>query len=109
MDLPFDSPYSHGFVRVAVCTPFVRVADPGHNVERTLELARRASEQAAAVALFPELGISAYSNEDLHQQDALLDGVEAALTRLVEETRSLSPVLLVGAPLRFEGKLFNCA
>jgi NAD+ synthase (glutamine-hydrolysing) len=109
MDRPFDSPYSHGFVRVAVCIPFVRVADPGYNVERTLGLARRASEQAAAVALFPELGISAYSNEDLHQQDALLDGVEAGLARLVEETRNLSPVLLVGAPLRFEGKLFNCA
>ena len=109
MNRPFDSPYSHGFVRVAVCIPFVRVADPAYNVERTIGLARRASEQAAVVALFPELGISAYSNEDLHQQDALLDGVETALAGLVEESRGLWPVLLVGAPLRFEGKLFNCA
>ncbi|MFL5494057.1 MAG: NAD(+) synthase [Gemmatimonadales bacterium] len=109
MDRPFDSPYSHGFVRVAVCVPLVRVADPDFNVEHTLGLARRASAEGAVVALFPELGISAYSNEDLHQQDALLDGVEAALGRLVEETRSLTPMLLVGAPLRFEGKLFNCA
>jgi NAD+ synthase (glutamine-hydrolysing) len=109
MDRPFDSPYSHGFVRAAVCIPFVRVADPAYNLERTLGLARRASELSAAVALFPELGISAYSNEDLHQQDALLDGVKAALARLVQESRGLSPVLLVGAPLRFEGKLFNCA
>jgi NAD+ synthase (glutamine-hydrolysing) len=109
MDRPFDSPYSHGFVRVAVCIPFVRVAEPGYNVGRALGLARRASELAAAVALFPELGISAYSNEDLHQQDALLGGVEDALAQLVDESRGLSPVLLVGAPLRFEGKLFNCA
>src|SRR5919106_4373791 len=109
MDRPFDSPYSHGFVRVAVCIPFVRVADPGYNVGRTLGLARRASELGAVVALFPELGISAYSNDDLHQQDALLAGVEAALVRLVEESAVLSPVLVVGAPLRFEGKLFNCA
>ncbi len=109
MDRPFDSPYTHGFARVAVCVPFVRVADPAYNVGRTLGLARRASELGASVALFPELGTSAYSNEDLHQQDALLDGVQAALARLVEETRGLSPVLLVGAPLRFEGKLFNCA
>src|SRR5919106_3493878 len=109
MKRPFDSPYSHGFVRAAVCIPFVRVADPGYNVARTLELTRRASELGAVVALFPELGISAYSNEDLHQQDALLAGTEAALAQLVEESRSLSPVLLVGAPLRFEGKLFNCA
>ncbi|HEX5723903.1 MAG TPA: NAD(+) synthase [Longimicrobiaceae bacterium] len=109
MTRPFRSPYSHGYVRASVCIPFVRVADPDYNVERTLGLARRASEAGAVVALFPELGISAYSNDDLFQQDALLDAVEAALRRLVDESRHLLPVLLVGAPLRFEGKLFNCA
>jgi NAD+ synthase (glutamine-hydrolysing) len=109
MPHPFRSIYSHGFVRAAVCVPFVRVADPAFNVEHTLGLARRASELDAAVALFPELGISAYSCEDLFHQDALLDATEAALRTLVEESRSLKPVLLVGAPLRFEGKLFNCA
>src|SRR5215217_2028890 len=101
----FHSPYSHGFVRAAVCVPAVRVADPAHNLERTLGLARRASEARAAVALFPELGISAYSCDDLFQQDALLDAVEEALARLVEASADLTPVLLVGAPLRFEGKL----
>src|SRR5919201_3923153 len=106
---PFYSPYSHGFVRAAVGIPFVRVADPAYNLERTLQLARRASDLGAVVALFPELGISAYSNEDLHQQDALLDGVQIALARLVEESRDLTPVLLVGAPLRLEGRLFNTA
>ncbi|CAN5574673.1 NAD(+) synthase [soil metagenome] len=108
MPRPFQSIYSHGFIRAAVCIPFVRVADPAYNVERTLGLARRASDLNAAVALFPELGISAYSNEDLFHQEALLDAVEAALARVVEESRELEPVLLVGAPLRFEGKLFNC-
>ena len=87
----------------------MRVADPQYNVERTLGLARRASALHAAVALFPEIGISAYSNEDLFHQEALLDATEAALARLVEESRDLVPVLIVGAPLRFEGKLFNCA
>ncbi|MDF2440695.1 MAG: hypothetical protein JWN98_1679 [Abditibacteriota bacterium] len=95
-------------MRAAVCIPFVRVADPTFNAERTLELARQASVQNAAVALFPELGISAYSNEDLFHQDALLDAVEAALKTIVEGSRELSPILLVGAPLRLEGKLFNC-
>jgi NAD+ synthase (glutamine-hydrolysing) len=108
MRKPFNSIYSHGFVRAAVCVPFVRVADPVFNVEHTIGLARRASEMHAAVALFPELGISAYTNEDLFHQDALLDASEAALARLVNESRDLTPILLVGAPLRFEGKLFNC-
>ncbi len=78
MQKPFQSIYSHGFIRAAVCIPFIRVADPDYNVEHTLGLARRASALNAAVALFPELGISAYSNEDLFHQDALLDATEAA-------------------------------
>ncbi|HSU14256.1 NAD(+) synthase [Longimicrobium sp.] len=109
MDRPFHNPYSHGFVRAAVCIPHVRVADPAFNAERTLGLARRASELNAAVALFPELGISAYSNDDLFHQSALLDATVQALARIVRESVSLTPVLLVGAPLLFEGKLFNCA
>ena len=105
---PFHSLYAHGFVRAAVCVPFVRVADPAYNVAQTIGLARRASEMKAAVALFPELGLSAYSNDDLFHQDALLDATRDALGRLVEASRELTPILLVGAPLRFEDKLFNC-
>ncbi|MBV9848111.1 MAG: NAD(+) synthase [Armatimonadetes bacterium] len=109
MNRPFDNIYSHGFVRAVVCIPSLRVADPDYNVERTLGLARQASAMGAAVALFPELGLSAYSNDDLFHQDALLEATREALARLVAESRALSPVLLVGVPLRFEAKLFNCA
>ena len=105
----FDSVYTHGFARVAVCVPAVRVAEPVFNAERTVELARQASDRHAAVALFPELGLSAYSNDDLFQQDALLDAVRAALGTVVEASLPLGTLLVVGAPLRFEGKLFNCA
>ncbi|HKO23986.1 MAG TPA: NAD(+) synthase [Chloroflexota bacterium] len=105
----FHSPYSHGFVRAAVCVPVMRVANPAYNAERTLALARRASDARAAVALFPEMGLSAYSDDDLFHQDALLDATGAALAHLIAESRALVPVLLVGAPLRFEDKLFNCA
>src|SRR5437764_7840959 len=105
----FDSIYSHGFIRAAVCIPSLRVADPVFNLERTVELAKQASKANVAVALFPELGISAYSNEDLFHQDALLDATKAALVQLVKESKSLTPVLIVGAPLRFDAQLFNCA
>jgi NAD+ synthase (glutamine-hydrolysing) len=106
---PFDSLYTHGFLRVAVCVPRVRVAAPAFNAEHTLRLARQVSEDDAVLALFPELGLSGYSNEDLFHQDALLDAALVAVERIVEESRSLAPVLLVGAPLRWEHKLFNCA
>jgi len=105
----FYSIYSHGFVRAAVCIPSLRVADPLFNVERTLHLGKRASEASVAVALFPELGISAYSNEDLFQQDALLQASECALGKLIDASKQLTPVLIVGCPLQVAGKLFNCA
>ena len=105
----FQSPYSHGFLRVAVCIPEVRLADPRHNAGRTLELARRAVREGAGLVLFPELGLSAYSNEDLFQQRALLVSVEEALGTIVEGSRSLGALLVVGAPLAFENRLFNCA
>ena len=105
----FYSPYTHGFVRACVCVPFLRVADPAYNAAQTIGLAERASEMGAALALFPELGLSAYTNEDLFHQDALLDASVAALAQVVEASRTLSPVLLVGVPLRFDGQLFNCA
>ena len=105
----FHSIYSHSFIRASVCIPFLKVADPVYNVERTIELARRASDLHAAVALFPELGISSYTADDLFHQEVLLDAAVEGLAQIVETSRDLSPILLVGAPLRFEGKLFNCA
>ncbi|GIW01226.1 NAD(+) synthase [Roseiflexus sp.] len=105
----FNSIYTHGFIRAAVCIPSLRVATPEHNVARTLALAERASAANAAVALFPELGLSAYTCDDLFQQDALLEGVLNALERLVNASRALTPVLLVGAPLRIDSGLYNCA
>ncbi|HEY5617810.1 MAG TPA: NAD(+) synthase [Vicinamibacterales bacterium] len=109
MGLPFNSIYRHGFVRVAVCIPAVRLGNPHENAVRTLDLAKRADQAHAAVALFPELGLSGYSNEDLFHQDAVLEATRSALGRLVEASRALAPVLIAGAPLRLERKLFNCA
>ena len=109
MNGSFQSIYSHGFIRAAVGIPFVKVADPGYNTAQMVGLAQSASNMGAGVLLFPELGISAYSNEDLFQQDALLDAVLDNLDRLIDASLLLSPVIIAGAPLRFEGKLFNCA
>jgi len=107
--LPFESIYRHGFARVAVATPRVEVASPVANVAQTLELARQAARQHAVLAVFPELGLSAYSNEDLFQQDALLDASLDALRTLVEASRDLPLAMAVGLPLRADDRLFNCA
>ena len=105
----FESIYSHGFCRVAICTPCVAIAEPATNLERTLALVRCAVDRGAMLVLFPELGLSGYSIDDLALQDALLDGVESALAEFIEASRTLPALLVAGAPLRSEGKLFNCA
>jgi len=105
----FFNPYQHGFARVAVATPTVRVGDPQFNLARTLELTRDAARRKALLVVFPELGLSAYSCEDLFHQRALIDGAEAALAALLERTRALPIALLVGLPVQVDGLLYNCA
>ncbi|MCF7982939.1 MAG: NAD(+) synthase [Thiohalocapsa sp.] len=105
----FFNLYRHGMIRAAVCVPRVRVAEPTANSEATIALARRAHDAGAVIALFPELGLSAYSNDDLFHQNALLDAVLDGLRRIVEASRTLRPLLAVGLPLRVGGRLFNCA
>ncbi len=107
--MPFDSPYAHGFLRVAAAVPHVRVGDPRFNGSRTVELAHRAHEEHAALVIFPELGLAAYSSEDLFHQGALLDAVTGAVHEIVRASASLRPVIVVGAPVQAEGGLFNAA
>ncbi len=106
---PFQSIYSHGFVRVAAAVPRVHIGDPDANLERTLALARAASDEGAALVVFPELGISAYTCDDLFRQDALVESAQAAVTELIDASAALRPVIVVGAPLRCEQGLFNAA
>jgi NAD+ synthase (glutamine-hydrolysing) len=105
----FYSFHSHGFVRVAGCTPRVHVGDPGANGEETLALMREGETRNVDLMVFPELGISAYAIDDLHLQDALLDAVEQSIGGLVEASKALRPVFIVGAPLRRNNRLYNCA
>ncbi len=105
----FSCLYSHEFVRLAACVPKARVADPDFALARTLELAQEGHADGTALMLFPELGLSSYAIDDLLFQDVLLDAVEGAVARLLEASGALDPVLVVGAPLRREGRLYNCA
>ena len=89
--------------------PGVRVADPAHNAGQVLAQMREAAARRAAVVLFPELCLSAYSCEDLFQQRALLDASLAALARVVEASAALPVVAVVGLPLALEHQLYNCA
>jgi NAD+ synthase (glutamine-hydrolysing) len=105
----FRSLYEHGFARVAACTTRTALADPPTNAATILEMARSCHAQGVALAVFPELGLSGYAISDLLQQTALLDAVEAAVDTIVARSADLMPLLLVGAPIRHQSALYNCA
>ena len=105
----FFNLYRHGFVRVALATPAVRVGDPAANAAATLALMRAAARREAVVAVFPELGLSAYSCEDLFHQQALVRASEAALAWLLARSRDLPLAAFVGLPVAVDGLLYNCA
>jgi len=107
--LDFFNPYRHGFARVAVAVPRMRVADPAFNAGETIEMLRQAAERGAVVVAFPELGLSAYTCDDLFHQRALLDACEAALAEVAEATAAIATIAVVGLPLRVDHRLFNCA
>jgi len=104
----FYNLYRQGFIRVAACIPELKVSDPAFNADKTLELVNRAYENKAVLAVFPELGISGYSNEDLFFQDALLLSVHDALAALMKATSGMNMAIVVGAPLVVMNALFNC-
>src|SRR4030042_202622 len=104
----FFNLYNHGFIRAAVCVPELKVADVFFNTKKTLELAREAASQKAILAIFPELGISAYSNDDLFHQDALLRAVDEAISIIQKASEKINLIMAVGAPLQVDCRLFNC-
>ncbi len=106
---PFGAIHRHGFVRVAAASPLASAGDVAFNVEQTLALAREAAARGVDLAVFPELNLSSYAVDDLFLQDAFLDAVEAGIARLARESAELGTVLVVGAPLRRNGRLYNCA
>ncbi len=108
-DRHFLNLHNHDFIRVAVGVPRCRVADPAFNAEQTEALMRQAAQAGASLVAFPELGLSAYTCDDLFHQRALLDACLAALARLLEASASVPCVAVVGLPLRHEHRLFNCA
>jgi len=105
----FFNLYSHGYLRVALGTPRVRIGDPKANAAATLDLMRRATRRKALVAVFPELGLSAYTCEDLFHQQALLRAAEESLAWLLARSRTLPIAAFVGLPVAVDGLLYNCA
>ncbi|WP_373167902.1 NAD(+) synthase [Mycobacterium marinum] len=107
--MDFYNAYGQGFVRVAACTHHTTLGDPAANAASVLGLARQCHYDGVALAVFPELTLSGYSIEDILLQDALLDAVQDALLDVVTASANLLPVLVIGAPLRYQHRIYNTA
>jgi NAD+ synthase (glutamine-hydrolysing) len=106
---PFFDMHEHGFVRVATATPCCRPADVAYNTAGVLSEAQKAHAANVDLVVFPELTLSSYAIDDLLLQHVLIERVEQALAEVVAASADLTPVLVVGAPLRRADKLYNCA
>ena len=99
----------YGFIRVAAAVPAVRVADVKANTEDICRMTEEAENGGASVVLFPELSVTGYTCGDLFGQQLLIDEAEAGVRKILEYTRGKAVTVVVGAPVRFRGRLYNCA
>ena len=100
-----------GFIKVAAGTPKIRVADCRYNAEQIFTKMREADKQGVKVLCLPELCLTGYTCGDLFLQDTLLCGAEEGLQTILEATRNLDMVTVLGLPVRckWDNKLYNCA
>ena len=100
-----------GFIKVAAGTPKIRVADCRYNAEQIFTMMREADKQGVKVLCLPELCLTGYTCGDLFLQDTLLCGAEEGLQTILEATRNLDMVTVLGLPVRckWDNKLYNCA
>ena len=101
--------YANGMVRIAMAAPRTVPADPAANAREIIRFGREADRKRAAVLLVPELAVTGYAIDDLHLQDAVLSAAEDAVRSIVEESKRLFPVLIVGAPVAVGAAIYNTA
>ena len=99
----------YGFVRAAAAVPQVKVADCRYNASQAEEMIFEADENNVQAIVFPELNITGYSCGDLFGQALLLEQAEIALMQLMNNTRQLDIISILGMPVLVGGILYNTA
>ena len=99
----------YGFVNVAAAVPVVKVADVDYNVQQVEGLIAQAEGRKVEVIVFPELCITGYSCQDLFKEQLLLDRAEQGILMLLDFTRKLDIISIIGVPVIINGLLYNCA
>ena len=101
--------YDYGYFRVAAAVPRVNVADVRANVNSIVEQLELASHHGAQLVVLPEMCVTGYTCGDLLGNELLLDEAERALAIVQKAVKTCGLMAVVGAPVRCQGHLFNCA
>lgn len=99
----------YGFFRAAAAVPQVKVADTEFNTEQICTLAMQAYEDGVSLVVFPELCVTGYTCADLFGQDLLIRKAEESTRRIIEFSRGKDTAIVIGVPVSFRGRLYNCA
>lgn len=99
----------HGFVKAAAGTPDIRVGDCAYNASRIWDMMQQADALGARILVLPELCLTGYTCSDLFLHDALLISAERELSGLIERSAKLDMLAVIGVPLLYRSKLYNCA
>ena len=99
----------YGFVKVAAAIPAVKVADVEYNIVQIESLIAQAEGQGVEILVFPELALTGYTCQDLFREQLLIDKSEEALVVLLDFTRKLDVISIIGLPVQIGGLLYNCA
>lgn len=98
-----------GFFRIAAATPVIRVADCRFNAASVIALLKEAEQKQVGAVVFPELCLTGYTCGDLFRDSTLLQGAEAALLEVLEQTRSMNVIAVIGLPVAVNAELYNSA
>lgn len=99
----------NGFIKVAAAIPSVKVADCAYNLQQLESLIAQAEGRGVEILVFPELSVTGYSCQDLFRQTLLLEQAESSVMMLLDFTRKLDIICIVGIPVMAGNLLLNCA
>ena len=99
----------YGYATVAAAIPSVKVADTDYNVAEMSKMIADAEERGVEIIVFPELSVTGYTCQDLFRSDILLRRAEESLISLLNDTRKMDIISIVGMPVAVDGLLLNCA
>ena len=99
----------YGFVRVGAIMSKLALGDCFQNAEEIIRMIKKADKEGVAVVTTPELSLTGYTCGDLFLQDKLLNETVNGLEKIIEGTKNINIISIVGMPLRYENQLFNVA